>query len=208
MGLEEETKMVDMKSFHGRLAKDFDDMSKFVNYSKRDVALPPGCKDLSDVLRRQKVEVKTYHGTQCHGETTVGAIKDIKTFVEQLVSCLEPPAGLLISLPDGPVHFNIGLSRFTEDGSLWVSAEVKEGSDEEIGLLRFLEERGFDAPQSHSVPKAFSADVPLTVFCGVEPFPMDSATASQLLADLLREVCRLSEESELHIDYHGTVLRK
>jgi hypothetical protein len=39
-------------------------MSEFVNYSKRSIQLPKGCKDLADMLKvKQREEASAYHGT-------------------------------------------------------------------------------------------------------------------------------------------------
>lgn len=76
-------------------------MSEFVNYSNRDVQLPPGCKDLMDVLNLQKAtEAPTIAFTATESaassQSYSGELHQIPDHIARLLSSPKLPNALLI----------------------------------------------------------------------------------------------------------------
>src|SRR4051812_38710247 len=101
-------------------------MSDFINYNKRSVTLPEGCKDLIDVLRSHPLRVLFSNAdagpippgaraTLTRGETFEGRVSDVdkyvgKVFESRGLSCM------LILTPPGE-QFTIHIHRH-ETGSM------------------------------------------------------------------------------------------
>src|SRR5215469_850216 len=73
-------------------------MSEFVNFWKRDIELPPGCKDLIDVLRQPKfLHAPPFrHIEQSFPSSSCGRLEDITGYLVRLLKTKSPMAVLLI----------------------------------------------------------------------------------------------------------------
>lgn len=154
-------------------------VSDFVNYHKRDVQLPPGCKDLVDVLSLQP---RPRLPEPSH--VFRGKLRDLARHVTRLMSSLNSFNSLLIVTKrgavrlfyrrqEGPVELHIGLG--------W--AQI----DHVMAIRAFFTERGFVAVLDHLTQgsQIFYYDLP-----GVaEP-------TSCLVADLLRTVYLFDDDAQ------------
>jgi len=82
-------------------------MSKFVNYSKRDFTLPPGCKDLIDVLQRRGVPrpIKSIASVSeqpavTRGCMTIARLSEVPRYIDRLVNSRSVLVTLMISTFD------------------------------------------------------------------------------------------------------------
>jgi len=96
-------------------------MSKFVNYKKRNVELPPGCKDLVDVLRSRRrpdsagVMEADNRPTVSRGGEATGGILEIES-MSGWSSRLE--AGVHTHGHAADKRFSVHVARM-EDGTMW-----------------------------------------------------------------------------------------
>src|SRR6266853_1919918 len=81
-------------------------MSKFVNYNKRDFALPPGCKDLIDVLQPHVLgnarDITEADRRSCltRRGVRIGGLKDIEKYVSMAFESRGLAFSLIIIPPD------------------------------------------------------------------------------------------------------------
>jgi hypothetical protein len=80
-------------------------MADFVNYNKRSVTLPPGCKNLIDVLRSrpdkqfQKFAERLKRARVTHDESVMGKVSDVPKYVGMVFASRGLVCVLEIGLP-------------------------------------------------------------------------------------------------------------
>lgn len=152
-------------------------MSDFVNYNKRDVKLPPGCKDLIDVLRGRRVATRDY--------SVNGPVSDIAEHVRTIFGS----TALFVCLDIAPAdETSADILRDNERNS-HVFIRVQRASDQERAVRGFLSSRGLKAPEDSQVPKGvFYPDLPVSIGCEISPLPPTSTEVARLLTDLFRHL--------------------
>ena len=114
-------------------------MSKFVNYKKRSVTLPRGCKNLIDVLQPHglpKLVSKVYTGaispnekpTVTRGESFTGGLSGIDKYVTMVFESRAHSFILMVTPPDE--KFTVDVDRM-EDGTMGASVVVQSGTEQE-----------------------------------------------------------------------------
>jgi len=183
-------------------------MSEFVNYNKRSIDLPAGCKNLGDLLKLKKSSNAAWYShlaedmvrsAATHGERTSGTLGDIS---RQVAKLWDAKGRLSISEPDK--HFLVHVSCLYK----WeaTAALIVEGnSRQEQGTRNFFASHHLDIPQQSGMPFMFNPDIPYQSIYRVSPMPSDPEILSRILIDFLREVYGLDENSQLLFIYTGPI---
>jgi hypothetical protein len=180
-------------------------MSKFVNYKKRSVKLPPGCKDLIDLLQPHRPSPA--HGiipanekpSVTRGESGTVKLADIEKFVAMPFQSRAQTSLLMLSLPDERFTFDVA---HMKGEFMFASAKFEEDAERERLMREFFVAHGLEQPREDWTPAQFIPDVPVQFIYRISPLPSDAAAASQLAADLFRHVCGLSDDSQLTFLYY------
>jgi hypothetical protein len=186
-------------------------MAQFVNYGKRGFTLPPGCKDLIDVL------VPT--------RRTRGAPSNLKPFYNQandFADCVRvkvdrfPEAGLAqveryvtMVIQSGAETFALSMTMPGLEFPVTLYHSKSEQTDAIVVLTKKPDQeqnvRAFFGRQGLGILyDSLRREVPDGVFSLVCPLPSNAEIASQLTKDLLRSVYGLTEESGIDFQYHET----
>jgi hypothetical protein len=176
-------------------------MSKFVNYKKRSVTLPPGCKNLSDLL-----ETHGHTGAVSPDKPPVvshnefaGGISDIEKYV---VMVFESSASNLADLTMTPPEqqFTINVTRMMSEMS--ANVHVQAGTNQERAVRSFFAHRGLVIPlDSEVIPPQFHPDLPWETVFNILPLPSEAPLLTKLVADLLREVLGVRDGFSLSFQY-------
>jgi hypothetical protein len=180
-------------------------MSQFVNYKKRSVTLPPGCKNLIDLLRPRGLS--KLHGTispeerptVTRGETVAGKLSEIQKYVGMMFESHAQAFTVMVSLSDE--RLTVDFARMT--GEMMLASVVFEEDAERERLMRdFFARHGLQAPRDRGRPEQFHPDLPVQLIYRISPLPSDARLLSMLTTDLFHDVCGLSDDSELMFRYY------
>jgi hypothetical protein len=179
-------------------------MSKFVNYKKRTVTLPPGCKDLIDVLHRQQPRKPQGISPQelptvTRGESGTVSLSEIHKYVAMSFASVSKSVLLMLSPPDERLTVDF---QYIDRKLYYVSVVFEEDADREQLMREFFIGHQLEVPQEDWTPTQFVAGVPVQLIFRIRPLPSDAAAASQLTSALFRQVCQLSDNSELKFRYY------
>ena len=167
-------------------------MSEFVNYNKRGVALPSGCKNLIDVLRHSN---KTNPGRP-PGLPFLAPLSGIGKHIALAFESGDL-AGLWVTSPDEQLTlFVIGIG-----GPQCAGVTVQRDTAQERAVREFFMRHDISLPGDSDVP---ASCVPILPQCNnyvISPLPTEPSILSQLAADLFRAVCGLKSESVMHVHY-------
>jgi hypothetical protein len=167
-------------------------MSEFVNYKTRSVTLPPGCKNLIDVLQPDALPADE-PPTVTRGESFAGRLSDIEKYVAMVFESRAWSFILMVTPPEE--QFTIHVDRM--DGIMEASVMVQTGTDQERAVHSFFASRDLDIPKNSEMPPQFLPDVPVQVTCDILPFPTEAPLLSKLIAAMLRDAFGLSDDSQL-----------
>jgi hypothetical protein len=174
-------------------------VSDFVNYNKRNIALPPGCKNLADVLALKSSPSDTalkHDKLSVIGEYISRAWESpaedvvLRITPGKRVDFIQDP-GLLFTLHRSP------------GGGLTADVQVRMDSEQEAALRLFLERHNYPLPDT-SVPFQFDPNLPIEIIWSVTPFPAKASELAAVVSALLRQVCRLNDESDITVYYKET----
>ena len=168
-------------------------MSKFVDYSKRSVSLPAGCKDLADMLKPSAAATNlvvssgsSRQPTNLHNAS--GSPGDFLIRAEQLFGTSAPRASLAVGV-DGQRLF--GLYRVAVD-QMAIGAWVRDDSEHAQLVKKFSEQcdihpvhDGICNPGNDPQPKRYL----------MFTFPAEIARILQITSALLRVVYGLTDTS-------------
>jgi hypothetical protein len=177
-------------------------MSQFVNYNKRSIQLPSGCKDLADLFKPAGL-LHLPNSSAPHQDpvvlrddsftATLGSIeKCAATFFDSRASGFY----LTISSPDEKLSLSV--FRMTED----IMSKVTFLHDEarEKAMILFLDRHGFEAPRAHEMPNYFwisLPDLPVWTIFALSPIPSAAPAFSKIACELFRDFCGMNDQSEL-----------
>lgn len=183
-------------------------MSKFVDYKKRSIALPAGCKDLSDLL---KAHVLPSAGNATptiyrppvfeRKESMAGKISDIEKYIGMVFAMPTGTVTFVVNPSDG--GFSINVFRMDARG-IDAHVRVRGGTDQEKAVRLFFVQRGLEVPRESGMPEPFHPGIPWETCFDISPLPTEAALLSKFVTDLLREVFRLNDSSELQLHYVET----
>ena len=169
-------------------------MSEFVNYNKRDVTLPPGCKDLIDVLRLGEASPPKRGGVT-RGGMTIGRLSEVPQHIARLLKSRSAVSMLSIGFVEQPR--SIALLR--ENTLLTGVAFVRKGAENEQGIRQLLQSHGIKVVADYLLPAEAGAEPVRGVWYLLTPV---LPPASEITTDLLRNVYGFSEESKVQIQYY------
>jgi len=179
-------------------------MSQFVNYNKRSVQLPPGCKDLIDVFKPARLRKVTGANATPHfpvvprDHTLTETLGNIEKHVAMVFDSTSELCFLAIGSPDESLM--VVVSRMTDS----MTADVTFLHDEtrEIAMRAFFGCHGLKAPMADGGPVKFPVDVPDSpVWCvfSLVPMPAGPPAFSKIAASLFRDICGMNDQSKLHL---------
>lgn len=169
-------------------------MAQFVNYKKRGCTLPPGCKDLIDVLKLSRRRTK--------GHILTGGFQPLKIREQEFptaglaqigryVSMLLKFRGELFTLSIRALDFEFPVTLYRYRSEQTVSIVLVTKSARRQQAIR-----AFFGQQGLQVVLALR-DTP-DAACGLTyPLPVDLARVTSLATELLRSVYGLSDEAGL-----------
>ncbi len=175
-------------------------MSDFINYNKRSVTLPFGCKDLAELLARKSQPGDT--NRKCEKLSAVGEYisRAWESSAEGVVLCIAP--GRRVD-PGQDAELCFTLRRLPGTG-LTANVQVRMGSENETALRLFLERHSYSQPDTSS-PVHFNPNLPIEVIWNISPFPSQAKELTALATTVFRQVCRLTDDSEVTICYQEVI---
>lgn len=176
-------------------------MSEFVNYKKRSVALPPGCKNLIDVLRLREardIQSITSSGATRRSGANTGKLSELRKYAEMLFGSRAQMFMLAISTPD--MHFTVDILQ-TKDGSIRGHMYVQQETAQEEALRNFFAVRGMKLPDDENIPDEFLPGGQVYQRYDLSPVPPEAALFAKLVAEIFGDVFGLSDDSPLHFCY-------
>lgn len=165
-------------------------MSKFVDYSKRDVTLPLGCKDLIDVLLPRRVPrpgIPSEQPAVTRGFQTMDRLSEIPRYVAMLATSKSEHFTLMISAVDD--RLSVLLNR-TESEEISVFIFAAGDVERERGILEFSQRHGLRV-----IRDPHSAADGERVLGLKNPLPSTPSQLSKIITELLCSVYALTEES-------------
>jgi hypothetical protein len=188
-------------------------MSEFVNYKKRGVELPPGCKNLSDVLKAKGalkhlemfdwnkwVDPPGKSRPMEHNESLLeGKISDVERFVAKVFQSSAKLSSVAISCPASNLQLDVAR---VPDGSIEAGVAVQVGTDLEKAVRAFFTHHHLEIPSHVDVrPPMFPGGLPWTTTYHISPMPDEAAALSKLLAELMRSAFGVTDDSTLLFRY-------
>jgi hypothetical protein len=162
-------------------------MSEFVNYHKRGIELPPGCKDLIDVLAVTR------------GSQSLGRLSDVPRHVSMLVNSSSEQFTLMIGTTDERLSIVLDRSKSKEVSALVL---VGSGAEHEKGIREFFQHHGPKPFKDYLLPGEDGAEVRGLLY----PLPAGASHVSQIIADLLCSVYGFTQESEIKFRYYELII--
>jgi hypothetical protein len=159
-------------------------MSEFVNYNKRSINLPPGCKDLIDVLPPKAFAEATRPLGVTMFDVETATISSIQKYIEKFLQSRQML--LLIYTPDEQVSF--GLTRFP-DNPITASVDFVENPVRYESLRRLFAGCGLQIPTSTPTPPEFISGAPVWANYEIHPFSSDTARLVEIATAIFRELC-------------------
>ena len=177
-------------------------MDEFVNYKKRDISLPPGCKDLLDLVRASNAPPDALYpaepplGSEPDAIELSGHLRDLEKYAAMVYesaaknATLEiAPIGETESLP--PIHIQRSTCL-----PLSLNITVEDGTEQERAIRDYFTKHGFPTPKEMEIPNVFLPKWPVyslfTLVC-----PAEVSKLAQILAELLLVAYGVNEESVL-----------
>ena len=166
-------------------------MSDFVNYNKRSINLPPGCKDLIDIVRPMKARSKHSRDVAMFsGET--GTLSAVSRHTKKF---LKGGQGLLIHTTDEKLGF--ALTRLMR-GTITASVDFPEDAAREAQVKAMFTRYGLDVPRATEMPAQFVPEVAVWTRFPIKPFPSDTPRLVEIATAVFRELCHVTGETPLH----------
>jgi hypothetical protein len=164
-------------------------MNPFVDFQKRSIELPFGCKDLADTLATANREP----GSKARWKVLNG-LQETERYLAGLLLRADALLYLDISITPTPHRLHLAPLR----GALCILLFI-DGSDK--GRLQRVRKFFHDAEISPAVDVMGSITVPETTSTRIliYPLPVVAPDAAELITRVLREAFALSEEAQLYV---------
>ncbi len=160
-------------------------MNEFVNYGKRSVSLPGGCKDLAEVLRLRRPTSEPVPLERCR-------LPEIESYILRQLQAAPKTSNLLILCGEAADNIQVALI----DGVLNVFAIMNADTPREAAVRGVFEEAG--VPLKGGEPlKTLAAS---TLVLRYE-LPNAAGPAAALICNLLRRGYGVSEKARLEFYY-------
>ena len=159
-------------------------MNRFVNYGKRSITLPEGCKDLVDVLRLDKP-------TSGPGAPEPGSLADVEAHIARQLQAAAEASILVILWGDAVNVIHVVRTK----GTLDLFACMAAGGPTEAAVREVFEHAGI--PLAHDFLKVLAAATQLLGW----QLPGTSGAAAGLVCGLLHTGYGLAEAARLEFYY-------
>lgn len=172
-------------------------------YMKRGYLLPEGCKDLIDVLQRRDRR-KIDDLVAAHEASLVmrsGAVPDKLSEIERYVKMVFESHGLMFTLSISPPDELLTVDVGQTSGTIWATVVVQKGTGREANVKAFFARHGLSIPTYSATPVQFYPHLPVYCDYCISPMPPDTAGLALLLANCFRQLCGLTDDSELNFRY-------
>ena len=174
-------------------------MNEFVNYKKRNINLPWGCKDLQAVLQPQQVKESVSDATITHEKSFVAALSEIGKYVGMMFESRALLFMWEIDAPDKGLKLNVTQM---EGGTMFASVDFREDSGPEAAMRGFFARAGLKVPYVSGMSENFSPCSPGWLSYRIVPLPTDARALADLLTSLFRDVCGLKGEDGLRFQIY------
>ncbi len=177
-------------------------MNQFVNFKERGVTLPPGCKDLIDLLRpsaKQAVE-RAERLAVTRDETFTGVLPDIGKYIKMAFE--SRAAVFTLAITPAARCLELEIVRF-EGEEPFASLTFPKAAEDERLVQSFLTSKGLRVSVKDSMlPAGFSANLPVQMIYYVCPLPADAPGLSALVTDFFLQCGRLGNDAcfRFHIE--------
>jgi hypothetical protein len=177
-------------------------MSGFVNYNKRGVDLPPGCKDLHDLLVSKSLRKKPLllmpekraKALESHEENTWGTINEIRQRVAQVFASRAQLVGLTASPPTD--DFSFGVYRIEgQDPVAYIM--FGDDKDREQTVRGFYVAYRLHLPAESWKPGNASYDLPFNWSYPISPMPCNHLLLSAIAMNFFTEACGMDKTSKI-----------
>jgi hypothetical protein len=175
-------------------------MSDFVNFGKRSVTLPDGCKDLVDILRaassvtpsKPTMPPPSHERPKVtHGQRSVGGVHQVQGFLTRLFESRSELCTLMISSAEDDLTAMVYLGAGSR---IFVLILIGHDARLQEAVRSFYVERGIQPSHTYPIPKQEGGGLG----CGlVFPMPPLEVETAQLTGDLFRSISRRGDEVEL-----------
>lgn len=168
-------------------------MSDFVNLKKRSVTLPPGCKDLVDLLKVPKQKSPAIKIRE--------RLAGLGRYVEMTINTKTSVAYLSVASLTNHVTFRLHNHK-NQGGVLSARVEAETKTKEEAAVTAFLDRNGWKRPAGGEMPHVFLfPTLPIQLMRDIDPLPLDPTIITRLVTELFRECCGLTDTDELEVTF-------
>jgi len=184
-------------------------VSKFVNYKKRGVSLPEGCKDLIDLLEPSKREkLKELLGPapeikETRNDSFTSNLSDIANPIRAVLDshafmAMLGVATFGVASPDQKLALDINRMQGETPS---VSLTFTQSPASEKRMKEIFESLGLHVPVASNVPATFLKDQPIELIYEIQPLPGEARALSDLVTAIFLEFCRLVPSSQLIVHF-------
>lgn len=163
-------------------------MNEFVNFQKRDVALPPGCKDIIDVLNYNKDLI--YFSPPKKAKAPTEGLLDIEQYLSRMLQ--SPAQRRSLTIYSVQAASKVRLHLFWGKGLLRAMFFIP--TDREAQIRSVLDDRGIPPTQDEPATDEDSR----FIICAL---PTDAVSATSLVSELLQKGYGLPANIELEFHY-------
>ena len=180
-------------------------MAKFVNYKKRGIALPKGCKDLIDLLEPGKREkLKELVGPtpvmrETRNDSFTSNLSDIANPIRAVIESHACIAGLRlatmgVTAPDQNLALDIGrMPSETPTASLTFTESLASKKR----MKEIFQNLGLRLPVASDPAAMFLKDQRIELIYEIQPLPGEARALSDLATEIFVGFCRLVPSSQL-----------
>jgi hypothetical protein len=182
-------------------------MEPLVNFKKRGIALPPGCKDLADLLALKKQPIgwpQSFPGVPWVSipkseEVTITEFAKVEPFIQRLLSPAGAGALLWLTAAAPEIFFTFCLEDKTEKLWLSASADCAKAPGWERSIREFFDHRGIPLSKQFDFSNAATPGRTVSLTYAL---PAESCEVTQIITDMLREVYEVTQGFEIKLLYH------
>jgi hypothetical protein len=177
-------------------------MSEFVNYKKRGVTLPSGCKDLLDVLKLQPGvtphlrDVVIAPGVISGGKHT-GKLPELENFCRNAFA--SKSANMVLQLSSTDEALSVIFCRWPRVE--FAAVTFRSNKLWESSCRKLFDRHGLEPPKNFQWPKVAGVKVaPIladSVFYKLIPTPSDALRFSAIARDIFESLLKLTEDDVL-----------
>jgi len=179
-------------------------MSKFVNYKKRGISLPAGCKELIDLLEpsnRRKVNDLLAPSPDVKIARDDSFISNLADIGKPITAALESQAGMtMLAVASLDDQLSLDIYRMGTE-TLSTSLTFPQNPASERRMKAIFERSGLQLPAHTELPQHFLKDQPVQLTYLISPEPVKAADLVALAIAIFRDFCGMEPSSELRVRF-------